>query len=115
MPGRADDVTGVGVQDEAIVFINETMEPDLPGLAVARIGDMRIGHNDVFLTVALNALDPRIFVRKYSVGGTLRQHLLKFVTAPVARGENQNIRDVIDEARPLVAVAPVTVADTAGE
>ncbi len=115
VPARADDVSGVVVEDEPINFINEAIEPNLPWLAVARIGEMCIGHNNVFFTVAMNSLDPRIFVREHCVGRTSSQYLLEFVVEPVGRGKHQDIRDVIDEAGPGIAVAPATVADTSRE
>jgi hypothetical protein len=69
----------------------------------------------VFVIATANALHTRIFEAVHAHLARSTQHVIKFVGPTVDGGEDQHVRDVVQETRSRTYVTGVAVADAARE
>ena len=100
---------------KAAVLVAEMMNADPPRSARVRRGKIRVRHHDLLDAVADDALDAWILVGEDAFGRALGQHLLERVVDTVERGEDEDVRDVVEKPRPRPLIAVIAVANAARE
>jgi hypothetical protein len=111
----ADDPPGRAVEEEPAVLVPEPVHADPPRLAALGRRQVRVGHHDALGAVAAYALDAGIFVGLDAIRSPLGENLLKRVFAPVGGGEDEHVRDIVEEARPWARIPRVALAHAARE
>src|SRR6476646_1022609 len=108
-----DNTAGSPVEEECPVCVAESMHTDAP--CTPRLGrrEIRIRHDDSLIVPDADPLHARILVAMDSVLGAPGKHLLKVVGKTVAGREDEDVGDVVEEARPRPVVAAVSIAPAA--
>ena len=117
---RTEDARTGFVDDQSVSVFDEPMSADLPRAASSGMVQTRVGHHEMLCartigTSAPDALDTRILdgVELVTIAG--EKHSVESVVEPVHGAEQQHVAHVVEEASTCSWIAPVPVANAAGE
>jgi hypothetical protein len=110
-----DHATGVPVELEPPVHVDQAVDAHLPRPARFGVGQMRVRHHDVVRPTASHTLDARVLDAEDVVGRAGREHSLELVLAPVPGLEHEHVGDVVQESRPRTGIQPIAGTDAACE
>jgi len=111
-PGRSEELTSCFIEMEPIAVPTELVGADAPRLASLTRGQVGVGHHNVLVAATLHSLHAGIFEAVDISGTDPVQDVAKLVRPAVDRGEDQNVRDVVEESGSGFAVSPIALANS---
>ena len=112
---RAEQPPGRRVELEPVPVPLEVVGADAPGPAAVGGRQVRIRHHEVRAALAVDPLHAGVFEAVDAARAPTGEHVPELVGVAVVRRENQDVRDVVDEARAGPASRSVAGAHGTGE
>jgi hypothetical protein len=103
------------VETEASPFPSEDVTADPPRLPTVRGGQVRVGHHQLRVPMARHPLHAGVLEGVGAITATGCQQVREVVDAAVRRGEDQDVRHVVDKARVRSVPLSVAVSHPSGE